>query len=92
MLFRSEKVFFCNYLFIGPDYGKDNCRKILFHLTLDRAEQHDVYPNNQVVAEKLESELNKLNYSLPAYIDKEYPFSPGVDKEAQERIKKTGYW
>jgi arylsulfatase A-like enzyme len=79
-------------LFIGPDYGKVNCRKILFHLTPDSAERRDVYSDNQAVAERLELELNKFSCSLPAYNDKEYPFSLQVDKEAQKRIRKTGYW
>ena len=67
-------------------------RKTLFRISLDPKEVHDVYQQNQSIANKLEAELKLWEYSLPSYKDKEYNFDPEVDKAGQERIRKTGYW
>jgi len=74
-------------LLIGFGRGKK-----LFHLSSDPEEIHNVYSQNQDIAKKLETELNLWESSLISYKDKEYPFSPEIDKAGQERIRKTGYW
>lgn len=70
----------------------DNGRRELYHIRSDPREQKDVYSKNQGNALKLESELKKWEDSLVSYKDQEYSFSPEIDDEIQERIKKTGYW
>jgi arylsulfatase A-like enzyme len=66
--------------------------KKLFHISLDPEETHDVYSQNRDIGKKLEIELNLWESSLTSYKDKEYLFSPEIDKAGQERIRKTGYW
>ncbi|MDD5553460.1 MAG: sulfatase [Candidatus Omnitrophica bacterium] len=72
--------------------NNDSQKRELYHLYSDPREQKNVYLENKDAALKLESELKKWEASLPSYQDKEYPFDPGIDEAAQERIRKTGYW
>jgi len=66
--------------------------KELYNLQLDPGEKHNLYSEKENFAAGLQSKLKKWEESLPCYKDKEYSFSLEIDKETQERIKKTGYW
>ena len=66
--------------------------KELYHLVSDPKEQRNLYPGHRDIALKMESALKRWEESLPSYRDQEYSFPPEIDKETQERIRKTGYW
>ena len=68
-----------------------NNRKELFHIRTDPAEKRNLYLLRSDVARRLERELQAWRSSLPSY-KVGSQFLPNIDKAAQERIKKTGYW
>jgi arylsulfatase A-like enzyme len=70
----------------------DSGRNGLFDLVLDPGEKNNLNFEKCDVAAKLEFELEAFRKSLPSYRDREYFFDPGIDKETQEKIRKTGYW
>ena len=88
----------------GDDYGHfmirskewklllyHNNRKELFNIRKDPAEKRNLYWLRRGVARRLDRELQAWRSSLPSYkVDSQ--FMPNIDKAAQERIKKTGYW
>jgi arylsulfatase A-like enzyme len=88
----------------GDDYGHfmirskewklllhHNNRKELFNIRKDPAEKRNLYWLRRGVARRLDRELQAWRSSLPSYkVDS--LFMPNIDKAAQERIKKTGYW
>jgi len=67
-------------------------RRRLFDLSRDPGEQIDVLNRNRAIAAKMQTRLKQWEASLPDYQDQEYPFDPGIGREMQERIRKTGYW
>ncbi len=69
-----------------------NGRKELYYLISDPKEQQNVYSQNQKISFTLESQLKQWEGSLPSYKDQVYSYPPEIDKETQERIRKTGYW
>jgi len=79
-------------LYTGCGYGKPENIKILFNLSSDPGERHNVYSRNRIIAEELESELKRWESLLSSYRDIEYSFPSGISKETQEKIRKTGYW
>ena len=70
--------------------GRNN-RKELFHISKDPAETRNLYWLRSDVASRLNREFQTWRSALPSYkVDSQ--FLPNIDKAAQERIKKTGYW
>jgi arylsulfatase A-like enzyme len=72
-----------------PDYSG---HYLLYNLMSDPGEEYDLYPEKKDIVLRLESVLKAWEESLPSYRDREYFFDPGIDKETQEKIRKTGYW
>jgi len=70
---------------------RGNRKKELYHIQSDPGEQRNIYRKNIDFASKLELELLKWEISLPSY-KIQSSFLPHIDKETQEKIKKTGYW
>jgi arylsulfatase A-like enzyme len=73
------------------DYGGRGLDR-LYNLMSDPGEEYDLYPEKKDIVLRLESVLKAWEESLPSYRDREYFFDPGIDKETQEKIRKTGYW
>ncbi|MCK9431374.1 MAG: sulfatase-like hydrolase/transferase [Candidatus Omnitrophica bacterium] len=71
------------------DYS-GNC--LLYNVVSDPGGYDNKCFKEEQVACRLKSALKAWEESLPSYRDQEYFFDPGVDKVAQERIRKTGYW
>ena len=68
-----------------------NNLKELFNIRKDPAEKRNLYRLRSDVVRRLNRELQAWRSSLPSYkVDSQ--FLPNIDKAAQERIKKTGYW
>jgi len=66
--------------------------RFFYHLTSDPKEKNNLYDQNRDFALKFESKIKAWEKSFPSYKDKEYSFSPEIDKAVQEKIRKTGYW
>jgi len=65
----------------------------LCNLKNDPQEQGNVILKNAVMAKNMQERLLGWRKNLPSYRDgTEQQFLPYIDKETQERIKKTGYW
>ena len=69
-------------------HGKDK----LYKLQEDPKELVNQNDEQQEVYQKLRNKIKNHLRERPKYIEKEYEFAPHIDKAAQERIKKTGYW
>ncbi len=67
-------------------------RAELYHLISDPKEQQNVNSKNQGVSFALKSQLKQWEESLPSYKEQFCSYPPGIDKETQEKIRKTGYW
>jgi len=65
--------------------------KKLFNIKSDPEEKQNLYKCSPDIAQSLEGKLRAWKTSLPFYKVK-FSFLPNIDKTAQERIKKTGYW
>lgn len=66
--------------------------KYLYHLSVDPHERNNLYYFEQKIASKMQNELDRWQGSLVSYKDKEYEFSPEIDRLTRERIRETGYW
>jgi arylsulfatase A-like enzyme len=65
----------------------------LYSLKNDPQEQDNLILKNIEVAKNLQQRLLEWKKNLPNYTDKaRQQFLPYIDKETQERIRKTGYW
>lgn len=67
-------------------------RRELYHIVKDPKERKNVYLENKDIALRMELALKQWEASLPSYKDQEYSYPSDIDKAAQERIRKTGYW
>ena len=65
----------------------------LYNLKNDPKEQDNLIRKNTKIAKNLQERLLEWKKNLPIYADNaQRQFVPYIDKEPQERIKKTGYW
>jgi choline-sulfatase len=65
----------------------------LYNFKKDPQEQDNRISKNTEIAENLKKRFLEWEKSLPSYTDNtKQQFVPYVDKETQERIKKSGYW
>ena len=64
----------------------------LFDIKNDPEEMVDLQNSQIEVYNNLRGNIKEHLESLPIYVDKEYTFKPHIDRETQEKIKKTGYW
>jgi arylsulfatase A-like enzyme len=83
---RSEKWLFVLY---GGDFPN---QRYLYNLVLDPGEEKDIYFKDRETALGLESRMKRWEKSLPLYRGRRDPFPPAIDREMQEKIRKTGYW
>ncbi len=67
-------------------------RRELYHLISDPKEQQNVYSKNLEASFILESQMKQWEESLPSYKDQSCSYPPEIDRETQEKIRKTGYW
>ncbi|MCP3927748.1 MAG: sulfatase [Bacteroidetes bacterium] len=80
-----------------PNFSKEirelsSGKKELFNMYRDPAEKHNEIQTHKTIADNLFNKLDQWTKSLPTFQDVESEFRPNVDKQTQERIKKTGYW
>jgi len=64
----------------------------LYNLEDDPSERKNLIHGKTAEVERLRAALEEWKRSLPAYGATQREFLPAIDKETQERIKKTGYW
>ena len=76
--------------FLEKESFHDNDK--LYKLQDDPKELVNQNDEQQEVYQKLRNKIKNHLREKPKYIEKEYEFAPNIDKAAQERIKKTGYW
>ncbi len=74
---------------LGKEFGKHD---MLFNLKDDPEENHNVIQQYLKLYYDFRENLKNQVASLPDYTDQDYEFSPNIDEETRERIKKTGYW
>ncbi len=65
----------------------------LYNLKKDPKEQDNLIRKNTEIAKNLQERLLEWEKNLPSYTDNaKQQFVPYIDKETQERIRRTGYW
>lgn len=65
----------------------------LYNLTNDPKEQDNLIRKDTEIAKNLQERLLEWKKTLPSYTDNaKQQFVPYIDKETQERIRRTGYW
>jgi len=71
----------------------DTMRDELYNLKKDPKEQDNLIRKNTDMAKNLQERLLGWKKNLPSYTDNaKQQFVPRIDKETQERIRRTGYW
>jgi len=64
----------------------------LYNLKDDPQEKNNLIHDRAEEAAKLRRRLEEWKKSFPVYGNTQSEFLPEIDKETQERIRKTGYW
>ncbi len=67
-------------------------KKELFNIKKDPTEKHDLIELHKATTNNLFKKLGQWNKGLPSFQNSKSEFHPNIDKQTQERIKKTGYW